>query len=257
MSHKYEAFVTIVQQEARVTFEDAERITRVVLQVLADRIAQGEAQDLAGELPEELAPYLNGSRDAEGFSAEEFADRVAQAESVDAQTAERYVRAVLDAVGRTISDQEYDDLVAELPADYAPLLPEGPDVRIVSYDTFLQRVTEHAPLDRESARRATNAVLEVLAQRIAGGEVEDLIEHLPRELRGPLRRGMEATGGKARRMSLDDFLEAVAEIEGIDALSARDHVHGVLVALRDAVGDREFLDVTSQLPSDFQALLVR
>jgi uncharacterized protein (DUF2267 family) len=257
MSHDYEAFVTIVEQEARVTFEDAERITREVLGVLADRIARGEAQDLAAELPDELAPALNGSPNAEGFSAEAFVARIAEAEGVDPETAERYVAAVFDGIGRTISDQEYDDLVAELSADYAPLLPEGPDVRIVSYDTFLQRVTEHAPVDRETARRATVAVLEVLAQRVSGGEVEDLLTHLPRELRGPLRRGMEKTGGKAQHMSLDAFLERVAALEGVDVLTARDHVHAVLVALRDAVGDREFFDMTSQLPTEFQALLVR
>jgi uncharacterized protein (DUF2267 family) len=257
MSQNYEAFVTTVQEEARVPFEDAERIARVVLGVLADRIAQGEARDLAAQLPAELAPHLSGSRDAVGFDAEEFVDRVAEAEGVDADTAERYAAAVFDAIGRTISDAEYDDLVAELSADYARLLPEGPDVRIVSYDAFVERVAEHAPADRETARRAADAVLEVLAQRIAGGEVEDLIRHLPRALHEPLRRGLQRSGGKARKLTLDGFLDAVAAAEGVDAITARDHVHGVLVALRDAVGDREFFDVTAQLPTDFQALLVR
>lgn len=257
MSYAYETFVTTVQREARVPFEDAERITRVVLGVLADRIAEGEAQDIAAQLPQELAPALEGSRDAEGFNAEEFIDRVAETEGVDAETAARYVRAVFDALGRTLDQDEYDDLVSELPRDYAPLLPKGRAARIVSYDEFLEHVAEHAAADPDAARRATAAVLEVLARRIAGGEVEDLIRHLPSELHEPLRRGLEHSGGKARKQTLDEFLEAVAEVEGVDAATARDHVHGVLVALRDAVGDREFFDLTAQLPREFEALLVR
>jgi uncharacterized protein (DUF2267 family) len=257
MSYDHETFITTVQREARVSFEEAEGITRVVLGVLGDRIAEGQARDIAAQLPSELAPSLNGSRDAEGFSAEEFVDRVAEAVGVGGETAQRYVRAVFDAIGRTIDDDEYEDLVAQLSADYAPLLPKAPDTRIVSYDAFIAHVAAHAAVDRDGARRATDAVLEELAQRIAGGEVEDLIAHLPRELHAPLRRGLQRSGGKARRQTLDGFLEAVAEAEDVDAATAREHVHGVLVALRAAVGEREFFDMTAQLPDAFQALLVR
>jgi uncharacterized protein (DUF2267 family) len=258
MSYESEQFLIRVQQHARgVSFDEAQRITQVVLGVLGDRIAQGEARDIAAQLPPEIAPYLAGSRDAEGFSAEEFVDRVAQALDVDAETAQTFVRAVFNLLRAAIEDDEYEDLVAELPSDYAALLPTGAQIDIVSYDAFLERVAEHAAVDRDTAGRVADAVLEALAQRIAGGEVEDLIRHLPRELHEPLRRGLERSGGKPRKLKLDDFLQLVAEAEGVDPITARDHVHGAFVALRDAVGDAEFFDVTSELPQNFQELLVR
>lgn len=45
-------------------------------------------------------------------------------------------------------------------------------------DTFLQRVADRAGIPLERARVATDAVLETLAERIAGGEVDDLIARL-------------------------------------------------------------------------------
>lgn len=253
-----ESFITTVAQLAgNISLDQAEKATRATLQTLAERIASGEARDLAAQLPPEIAPWLATTTDAEGFDAEEFVRRVAQREEVDAETAERHAAAVFVALHRTVSRQEYRDLVAELSSEYARLLPTGPEIDIVSYDAFLQHITEHAPVDLDGARRAAEVVLEVLAQRIAGGEVEDLIHHLPRELHPPLQRGMERSGGKGTRMKLDEFLEKVAELEGISPLAARDHARAVFLALRAAVGDREFFDVLSELPLDYKETLAR
>jgi uncharacterized protein (DUF2267 family) len=247
---------TVAQVAGRLSLEDAERATQATLETLAERIADGEARDLAAQLPPEIAPHLATTSPAEGFDAEEFVRRVAEREGVDVPTAERHVAAVFVALDRTVSRQEVDDLVAELPSDFLRLLARGPAVEIVSVETFLDTVAAHAPVDREGAERAAKAVLEVLAERIAGGEVEDLMLHLPRELHPPLRRGLERSGGKATRMSLDAFVQRVAQQEGVSPLDAREHVHAVFVALRAAVGDREFFDVTSQLPGEYRQLLV-
>jgi uncharacterized protein (DUF2267 family) len=125
----YDQFVNTVAQEARVGFAEAERAIRATLETLAERIAAGEARDLAGELPAEVAPWLATTTDAEGFDADEFLRRVADRTSTDVATARRYASAVFDALGRAISDKEYGDMVAELSRDYAPLLPRGPMVR--------------------------------------------------------------------------------------------------------------------------------
>ena len=59
-------------------------------------------------------------------------------------------------------------------------------------------------------------MLETLAERIAGGEVDDVIVRLPIALHEPLKRGKEMSGGKARRMSLvtvqlpDEYVAALA-----------------------------------------------
>jgi uncharacterized protein (DUF2267 family) len=79
----YEHFVTLVEQDLGVGRECAERAIRATLQTLAERIAAGEARDLAQELSDELAPWVATTTDAEGFHVDEFVGRVAERERVD------------------------------------------------------------------------------------------------------------------------------------------------------------------------------
>jgi uncharacterized protein (DUF2267 family) len=253
----YERFITTVAQAAGIGWERAEQATRAVLSTLAERIAAGEARDLAEELPPELAGWLATDTNAEPFDVDEFLRRVAEREGVDVETADEHARAVFVALGRAVSPQELSDLAAELSKDYAPLLPRGRHIEVVAADEFLQRVADRAAVDAQDARRVTEAVLETLAERIAGGEVDDLIARLPVALHEPLKRGRERSGGKATRMSLDEFVERVAEREGVDLDNARDHVRAVLTTLREAVGDEEWVDVTVQLPDEYRSVLAR
>ncbi|MEA2273412.1 MAG: hypothetical protein QOI98_2120 [Solirubrobacteraceae bacterium] len=258
----YDRFVTIVEQAADIGRERAEEAIRATLRTLGERISAGEARDLTEELPPELAPWIATADDAEGFDVDEFLRRVAEREGVDIPTAQRQARAVFAALGRTLSRQELADVAAELSKDYAPLLPTGPWVEVLGHDAFIQKVGERAGLDEDRARVVTEAVLETLAERIAGGEVDDLIGRLPVELHDPLKRGKAASGGKATRMSLDEFLHRVAEREGIEGAldidqhdQLRDHVRAVFLALREAVGDDEFFDVTVELPDEYVSAL--
>jgi uncharacterized protein (DUF2267 family) len=249
----YEGFITTVERAAHIGREDAERATRATLETLAERIAKGEALDLAAELPPELAPWISTTTDAKGFDASEFVRRVAVREGIDATEAERHVRAVFVALSRALTKQEFEDVAAELSSDFAPLLGRSPAREVISYDRFLERVVERAPVAGvDEARRATDAVLEVLAERIAGGEVDDLITRLPIEMHHALRLGVEHTGGKAARMSWEEFVRRVAEREGVDPARAADDAVAVLRTLREAVGDDEFFDITVQLPEDFK-----
>lgn len=250
------AFISIVAQAADAASADAERAARAVLQTLGERIDREEARQLAARLPPELAPWIATTTPAEGFDAGEFVSRVARREGVDAPTARRHAAAVLDAVARAAGAEEWADVAAELPRDFAPLLPRGPAVDVMDPGAFVQRVADRAGLDPRGARRAADAVLEVLAQRIAPGEVEDLIARLPDELRAPLRRGVAAAGGRPETMPLERFLRRVAQREGVDALTAAAHAAAVLTALREAVGDDEFFDVTVQLPAAYRAALL-
>jgi uncharacterized protein (DUF2267 family) len=125
------------------------------------------------------------------------------------------------------------------------------------FDAFVDRVAGRAGLDHHQARRATDAVLETLAERIAGGDVDDLIQDLPIELHQPLKRGNAASGGQATRMSLDEFVRRVAHREGVDAGQALVHSRAVLATLREAIPDTEFYDVAVQLPDEYDAVLAR
>jgi uncharacterized protein (DUF2267 family) len=257
ISAEADTFIATVQQAADLGRDKAERAIQAVLGTLAEHLDRGEARDLAGELPPEIAPWVATSGPAERFDLDEFVRRVMELEDVDAETAERHIRAVFIALGRTVSDKELSDIRAELSKDYLPLFPRGPHVEILSGETFLQRVADRAGVTPDAGRRVTEAVLETLAERIAGGEVDDLIARLPLALHEPLERGRERGGDKAQKLSPDEFLRRVAEREGIDPMEAGEHTRAVLLTLREAVGDDEFFDVTVQLPHKWVDQLVR
>jgi uncharacterized protein (DUF2267 family) len=251
----YERFLHVVEQAAGAGREQAVTAAHATLQTLAEHLDRGEARDLAALLAPELAPWIGTPGPSESFDVDEFLRRVAEREGVDPATAERHVRAVFAGLGQILPAKAITDIEAQLSTDYVPLMPRGPYVEVLQTERFLKRVAERGALpldDLEPARRATEAVLETLAERIAGGEVQDLMDRLPVELHAPLERGMQRSGGKATKMSFDEFVDRVREREGdIGEDSARDHARAVLVTLREAVGDDEFYDAAVQLPRDY------
>jgi uncharacterized protein (DUF2267 family) len=245
------AFIDLVVSEAHLSREDAERAIHATLQTLGERIDREQARQLAAQLPPGIAPWIATTTPAERFDADAFAERVARRADLDDRAARRAVPAVLDAVARAVSRKEWDDLVAELPAGYAPLLARGRWVDVADLEELTRLVAEQTGLDRAGARRTLEATLETLAERIDGGEVDDLIERLPPELHPALRRGREASAGRATRMPLEDFVRRAAQREGVaDPQEATRHLRAVFSALRATLGD-ELLDVKAQLPEDY------
>jgi uncharacterized protein (DUF2267 family) len=259
----YDAFVGLVQRSLKLSPEEAERAVQATLRTLAERISGGEARDLAVQLPPEAAALLADGSKAERFDLEEFLRRVAEREGVDINEAESHARAVFAALGRTVTHDELRDMASELPKEFASLVasaqpppreqPERPP--LMPADEFFGRVAARAGLDRTAAARATEAVLEVLGERISGGQADDLADQLPRELYQPLLVGKIRSHGAARPMSLKDFVDAVAEREGVPPADAREHARTVLGTLREAVSDKEFADTVAQLPDEYRALL--
>ncbi|HEY4427098.1 MAG TPA: DUF2267 domain-containing protein [Solirubrobacteraceae bacterium] len=253
----YERFIAIVQDAAGLEREPAERATRVVLQTLAERLSGGEARDIAEQLPPDLAAWLRPEGRAEPFEVDEFLRRIADREHVDPRVAERHARAVLLALGQTITADELADMAAELPKSFAPLLPRGERIEVMPAETFLGRVAQRTALAPDEALRAASAVLETLAERVSGGEVEDLMAQLPPQLQEPLRRGDALSNGAARKMTLEEFVRAVAEREAVTPPEAREHTRAVLATLREAITPKEWFDMTSQLPDEYRAVLAR
>ena len=256
----YEQFITIVEQaigDQPTSDGEASLATRATLQTLGERIDPGQARQLASQLPAEIAPWVATQTPAQRFDADEFVRRLGEREGVDPAIARRHAGAVLTALDRAIPSKEWSDVVAELPRSFATLLPSGPWVDVVDADKFLSEVAQRAGVDVATAERATNAVLETLAERIAGGEVEDLIVHLPMELHAPLERGRARSSGRATPMRLEKFIETVAQREGVSLIDAARHARAVTLALREAVGEREFLDIAAQLPDDYLRTLAR
>jgi uncharacterized protein (DUF2267 family) len=254
---RYSTFITTVEQAAGIEREEAERAVDATLRTLAERITRGEAEDIALFLPRELRSALTSAPEpAEAFDIEEFVHRVAEREGVDDETAAEHARAVFTALGVAVAPGELRDMVAQLPADYDLLLAAARlgRRRASRPVDLIDRVAELTGLDHDAARRATEALLETLAVRISRGEVEDLEEELPRNLRPALEEGLRESSA-AKPMSLEEFVAHVAEREGAQPEQAREHARAVLAAVREFISEDEFDDVTAQLPKDYAPLL--
>lgn len=98
-----------------------------VLETLGRRITAGEAHDLADRLPEALRePLLRGARrfeEARRLSLNEFLALVAGHEHVSLDEAREHTRAVLAQVGELAGGKELSDVAAQLPRDFADVLP--------------------------------------------------------------------------------------------------------------------------------------
>ena len=57
----------------------------------------------------------------------------------------------------------------------------------MDYDGFITTVQQEAAISREEAERAVRATLQTLAERVSGGEAEDVGRQLPDPLRELLR----------------------------------------------------------------------
>lgn len=77
----YDEFIGRVQNRARLASSgDAVRAIRATLEVLGERLFGGEAQDLAAQLPPEVAQYLTADGGSESFGLQQFFRRVSERE---------------------------------------------------------------------------------------------------------------------------------------------------------------------------------
>jgi uncharacterized protein (DUF2267 family) len=120
----------------------------------------------------------------------------------------------------------------------------------MKYEEFIAHVARNAELSQEDAATLTGATLATLAERITGGEAQDLAAQLP----APLQTALISAHENAEAFSFKEFVERTAERAGTDTDVAEVAVAAVLATLRDAVTPGEFDDVLSQLPADFHRL---
>jgi uncharacterized protein (DUF2267 family) len=265
----YQYFVDSVVERTGIPRDQAEPIICFTLNTLAQRVSAGQAEDMATRLPPELRPCMAHEGPIATFHLDEFMRRIEKQMGADRATAEPVARAVLATLWTAVGPKEFADMSSQLPGDFVPLLEaaipdapprprdeEPPFVGTLSFDEFLARVAERAGLSRDGARKATEAVLEVLAMRVSAGQVDDLRPFLPYELRPALDRGLTRSRGEAMPMPLDEFVNKIMQREGVSGPEAPAHARAVLAVLREAVGEKEFQDTTAQLPREYQRLLV-
>jgi uncharacterized protein (DUF2267 family) len=122
---------------------------------------------------------------------------------------------------------------------------------MMRYASFIRIVEQTAGISREEAEKATEATLRTLSERITGGEASDLAAFLPEEV----RPWLTWTAEPAEAFDFDEFLDRIAQREGVDRDTAFEHARAVLQALSVAVAPGELFDMVAQLPRDFRRLL--
>ncbi|MFI8296034.1 DUF2267 domain-containing protein [Streptomyces nigra] len=113
---------------------------------------------------------------------------------------------------------------------------------------FVRTVAERTGLGREEAADLTRATLETLAHRLSPGEARDLVTELPEGLADAVRRG---TTDRIERFGHTDSVQRVAERTMLKEEEADRGVRTVLAVLREAISEKEFTDLMSQLGTDF------
>ena len=101
---------------------EAENVTRAVLGVLAGRLAGGEAEHVAAQLPERLRDAVSGVDEAgAGYGVEEFLSRVASTLGTSPEVAKWDASAVLTTVGEAVTGGPLNQVLSQLPSSYAEL----------------------------------------------------------------------------------------------------------------------------------------
>jgi uncharacterized protein (DUF2267 family) len=124
MIMKYDEFIAQVQQRARLNSRaEAEQATRATLETLGERITGTEAEDLASQLPPEIAQYLQKSPSETGqsFALDEFFWRVSQREGVDLNESTYHARVIAALLSEVVTMGEIQDVRSQLPPDFAKL----------------------------------------------------------------------------------------------------------------------------------------
>lgn len=117
----------------------------------------------------------------------------------------------------------------------------------MQFHEFLGLVQNRAKLASDGeALRTTRAFLEVLGQRLFGGESADLASQLPHELQLFL---IQPESGES--FDLDEFYQRIAVHEGVDLPTAIRHARAVMSVVLDAVSPGEIEDMLSQLPDNY------
>jgi uncharacterized protein (DUF2267 family) len=121
-------FVRRVAERAGLDLDAAGRAVEAVLQTLAERLAPGEVDDLNARLDRAFHPALKQGKDRQHVATRrmdraEFLQRVAERSDVPAEAAFELARAVLTTLREALPGEEFWDIAAELPSEYAVFWP--------------------------------------------------------------------------------------------------------------------------------------
>ncbi len=123
---QYDQFVGQVQHRARLANSgEAVAAVRATLETLGEHLFGGEADNLAAQLPQEIAHYLLEAVPSEGFTLDEFFRRVSLSEGVDLPVAVYHARVVVEVLEEAVSPGLMDKVRDQFPPEYNQLFRAG------------------------------------------------------------------------------------------------------------------------------------
>lgn len=120
----YDEFLAEVRDRGEYTStNEADDVTRIVLARLGERLATGQAKDLAARLPVELQQPLlqNAATPATSMGIHEFLRQLASDLNATEETSRWDASAVLTTVTKAIPSGQLNQVLSQLPAEFALL----------------------------------------------------------------------------------------------------------------------------------------
>ena len=122
-------FYSLVQEAGHLeSMDHAQAASEAVLGTLGETLTAGEAEDVAAQLPDDLARIMeDADHDGAGYGREEFVERVGEHlrdTDVEPEDAEQFAEAVTDAVAAALTEGEVEDLKGQLDEDLQPLFED-------------------------------------------------------------------------------------------------------------------------------------
>ncbi len=119
---KRDEFVKRVMEIGELgSHEEAERAIKATFETLKERLAGNEPDNLAAQLPEDLADPLRGEGGRRDYSLTEFYRQVAEKEGVGEPEAIHHARTVALVLQEAVTTGEMDDIRDQLKDEYAEL----------------------------------------------------------------------------------------------------------------------------------------
>jgi len=121
---------------------------------------------------------------------------------------------------------------------------------------FLGQVQQRIEAEStEVAINATRAVLQTLADHLAGNAPAKLAAQLPEEIGALITEHKNDPEAEGEGFGVDEFVRRTAERGGAaDSDAAKNHAVAVFAVLREAISDGEFNKMRGTLPSEYDAL---
>jgi uncharacterized protein (DUF2267 family) len=139
----HDQFIGQVQARARFGSNgEAERIIRITLETLGERLEHGIAENISAQLPPEIGRHLRTDAPFERMSLDQFFHRIHERENseghhrnVDLAEATYHARCVIEVLQEAISLGAVEKLRNQLPAEFEPLFEAGSQGRMRVHDT--------------------------------------------------------------------------------------------------------------------------